>query len=105
MKKYEILLNCFSGFYESIHSGAFDSEEESIIENYPGHDYDDFRFNYSWIEYSKNYVAAISSEIGIKVEFMELTSPREYNFATDQISCWITSKELKDFIRIKIQIH
>ena len=29
------------------------------------------------------------------MEFMELTSPREYNFTTDQISCWITSKELK----------
>ena len=95
MKKYEVLLNCFSGFYESIHSGAFDSEEESIIEAYPGHDWDDFRFTSDWIEYSKKYVAAISSEIGIKLEFMELTSPKEYNFTTDKISCWITSKELK----------
>jgi hypothetical protein len=95
MKKYEVLLNCFSGFYESIHSGVFDSEEERIIEDYPGHNYDDFRFTQDEIGYCKKYVAAISSEIGIKLEFAELTSPREYNFTTDQISCWITSKELK----------
>ena len=95
MKKYEVLLNCFSGFYESIHSGAFDSEEESIIEDYPGKNYDDFRFKLNEVEYCKSYVAAISKELGLKMEFMELTSPREYNFTTDKISVWITNKELK----------
>jgi hypothetical protein len=95
MKKYEVLLNCFSGFFESIHSEAFDSEEESIIENYPGHKWDDFKFTNDEVGYCKSYVAAISSEVGLKMEFMELTSPREYNFSTDKISVWITNKELK----------
>lgn len=95
MKKYEVLLNCFSGFYESIHDELFDSEEDSIIESYLGKKYDDFRFTYKYVEYCRSYVSAISSEIDIKLEFMELTSPREYNFSTDQISCWINSKELK----------
>ena len=95
MKKYEVLLNCFSGFYESIHSGAFDSKEEGIIENYPGHKWDDFKFKSDEVGYCKSYVSAISKEIGLKFEFMELTSPREYNFSTDQISVYITNKELK----------
>ena len=94
MKKYEVLLNFFCGFYESIHDGVFDSEEEWIIEDNPGHDYDDFRFKYDRIGYCKNYVRTISSELDIEMEFMELTSPREYNFSTDQISTWISSKEL-----------
>ena len=95
MKKYEVLLNFFSGFYESIHSGVFDNEEEWIIEDNPGHDYDDFKFKTDEVGYCKNYVNAISSEIELKMEFMELTSPREYNFTTDKISVWITTKELK----------
>jgi len=95
MKKYEVLLNFFSGFYESIHDGAFDDEETRIIEDYPGHNWDDFRFKYDRIGYCKNYVSAIASEIGLKLEFMELTSPREYNFTTDKISVYITNKELK----------
>lgn len=95
MKKHEVLLNFFSGFYESIHDGVFDDEETRIIEDYPGHDWDDFRFKYDRIGYCKNYVSAISSEIGLKLEFMELTSPREYNFSTDQISVYIDGKTLK----------
>lgn len=94
-KKYEVLLNCFSGFYESIHDGVFDDEENQIIEDYPGHGYDDFNFKCDWIAYSKNYAAAISREIGLKLEFMELTSPREYNFTTDKISVYIDTKTLK----------
>ena len=70
-------------------------EEESIMEDFPDKEYDDFQFTYDRIGYCKNYVSAISSEIRIDLEFMELTNPREYNFITDQISCWITSKELK----------
>lgn len=41
MKKYEVLLNFFSGFYESIHDGVFDDEETRIIEDYPGHNWDE----------------------------------------------------------------
>ena len=95
MKKYEVLLNFFSGFYESIHDDVFDREEEWIIEDNPGHDYDDFSFKYNRIGYCKNYVRTISSELDIEMEFMELTSPREYNFSTDQISVYIDTKTLK----------
>ena len=94
MKKQVLRLFCFSGFYESIHDSVFDSETESIMEDY-GKKYEDFHFTYDWEEYAKNYVRAISSEIGLDLEFKELWSPREYNFATDEIYCFITPKDVK----------
>ena len=94
MKKQVLRLFCFSGFYESIHDSVFDSETESIMEDY-GKKYDDFHFTYDWEEYAKNYVRAISSEIGLDLEFKELWSPREYNFETDEIYCFITPKDVK----------
>lgn len=95
MKKYEVLLNFFGGFYESIHGSVFDEEEKYIMEDYPKHNEEDFRFTCDRIEYCKNYVSAISSKLGINFKFMELTSPKEYNFTTDKLSVWMTSKDLK----------
>lgn len=94
-KKQEVRLMFFSGFYESIHDSVFDSETEMIMEDYPDKEWDDFRFTYNWDEYSKKYVRAISSELGIDLEFQELISPREYNFTTDKIICYIKSKDVK----------
>lgn len=94
-KKQEVRLMFFSGFYESIHDSVFDFEEEGILENYPDKKWEDFRFSYNWTEYSKIYVRAISSEIGIDLEFQELISPREYNFTTDKIICYIKPKDVK----------
>jgi hypothetical protein len=95
MKKQKVQLHFFSGFYESLHAGVFDSEEEQIMEDYPGKKYEDFRFTTNYIEYCKKYVSAISSEIGIDLEFQEMWSPREYNFMTDKITCWIKPKDVK----------
>lgn len=93
-KKKEVRLMFFSGFYESIHDSVFDSECENIMEEY-GKKWDDFRFTYNYEDYCKNYVRAISSEIGLDLEFKSMWSPREYNFATDEITCYISSKDLK----------
>lgn len=93
-KKKEVRLMFFSGFYESIHDGVLDSECEWIMEDY-GKKWDDFRFTYNYQEYCKNYVRAISSETGLDLEFKSMWSPREYNFATDEITCYISAKDLK----------
>lgn len=94
-KKQEVRLMFFTGFYESIHDSVFDFETEMIMEDYPGKTWDDFRFSYDWKDYSKMYVRAISSELGIDLEFQELISPREYNFTTDKIICYIKPKDVK----------
>lgn len=95
MKKLEIGLPFFSGFYESIHSSNFDREEEWIIEEYEGKTWDDFDFAHDYLGYCKSYVKQVNSILGLNLEFVELTSPREYNFSTDRIFCTITKKDLK----------
>ena len=94
MKKYEVRINFFSGFYESIHDGVFDNEMDWIMEDY-GKEYDDFRFTCDYMGYVKSYIAAISSEIGMDFVVNELISPREYNFSTDVITVWMQPKDLK----------
>ena len=95
MKKHEVRLMFFSGFYESIHDSVFDFETEMILEDYPNKKWEDFRFSYHFNLYCKNYVQAVSREIGIDLEFQELISPREYNFTTDRIICYIKPKDVK----------
>jgi hypothetical protein len=95
MKKYPVRLMFFSGFYESIHNSALESEEEYIMEDYPGKKWDDFHWTYDWESYAKKYVSAISSETGLDFKFRNLWSPREYNFATDEIYCYLSSKDVK----------
>ena len=93
-KKYEVRINFFSGFYESIYDSVFDREVGYIMEDYE-EGYDDFRFTYDYKLYVKNYISAISSELGIDLVVNELISPREYNFSTDVITCWMQPKDLK----------
>jgi hypothetical protein len=96
MKKQEVRLMFFSGFYESIHDDVFDREVEDILtEDYPTKEYDDFRFKYDYHGYCKSYVSEISSEIGIDMTFKDLFMPKEYNFTTDVIVCEISSKDVK----------
>lgn len=94
MKKYEVRINFFSGFYNSIHDSAFDNETDWIMEEY-GKEYDDFNFKCDYLAYAKSYVSAISSEIGMELELCDLVSPREYNFSTDVITVWMRPKDLK----------
>lgn len=94
-KKLEIGLPFFSGFYESLHSDNFDREEEYIIEEYEGKTWDDFDFTHDYLGYCKSYVNKVNSILDLKLEFVEMTSPREYNFSTDRIFCTINKKDLK----------
>jgi len=94
MRTIKSYLPCFSGFYNTIFE--YDNEEFDI-ENYNeenGTDlsFDDFEFDYE--DYSKRISKACVDQIEIylqgddfkiKLEFEQLKSPREYNFATDEI--------------------
>jgi hypothetical protein len=93
--KKKINIEFFTGFYESIHDEVFDREIEQILtEDYPDKKYEDFRFKTDFVGYSKAYVSAINSEIGFNLEFAELIQPREYNFTTDRIICYIGKHDL-----------
>lgn len=93
-KKYEVRINFFSGFYESIHDEVFDSEIGYITEEYDK-EYDDFRFTIRYNSYVENYIKTISDELGMDLVVNELVSPREYNFSTDVITVWMKPRDLK----------
>lgn len=92
MKKV-IQLQFFSGFYNSIHSAAFDNELDEIMmeENC---EYDDLEYTYNYENYCSEYVNAFNSEYKFNLEFEKFSSPREYNFTTDRLFCFIDDNDL-----------
>lgn len=96
MNKYPLRLFFFSGFYNTIHDDVFNQEEEMILEDYPGRSWNDFNWTIDYEGYCKRYVWAVNSETGLDLEFRNVWSPREYNFATDEIYCYIDEEDLKN---------
>jgi len=100
----------FSGFYNSMHSDTIDREIESYfdIEGSGEPDIpDDFWMKFDGhhdiqIEYVKLYIDAFTEffneTTGLKVsfEFVDMASPKEYNFQTDRIFCNISEDHIKD---------
>lgn len=91
----------FQGFYDSIHSYAFDSHLEMEIES--GHCsesvYDEIDWRKTFVEYSKEYVNRLSDELGIEMTFKDLHSPRFYNYETDTINAEISHDELEKLVK------
>lgn len=89
----------FSGFYESMH----DQWLEDAIENAFNYDYEtgetielgdeyekarcDADIDWTKIhrDYAKAYAEAFGEEFDLDVEFVDMTSPRFYNYSTDRI--------------------
>ena len=92
----------FSGFYESHHSEAIDYSFEIGITDDKGDLFSQelyylaFR-SVDWGKvhriYAEDYCKWFSEHYGIKVSFVDLSSPREYNFSTDRIFAEIDLKE------------
>lgn len=95
MSKYPLRLFFFSGFYNTIHDGVFDQEQDSIIEDFPGKSWDDFNWTVDYEGYCKRYVWAVNSNTGLNLEFRNMWSPREYNFATDEIYVYMNEEDLQ----------
>jgi|10_taG_2_1085330.scaffolds.fasta_scaffold103462_2 hypothetical protein len=97
MKKIEFALN-FGGFYNSIHSSNVDCQIESYYEdgNYPEYEFDNIDFKKTHINYSKDFIDNLNTELDLNLEFTELDSPKFYNFETDKIICLISLKEFKE---------
>lgn len=97
----------FAGTYNSIWSDLVDSAEEQsldwmaeeggLTEENQARFADYLRINIKYMpifhnlarEYAEAYLALISDrvEFPVKGDFVEMTSPREYNFTTDRILC------------------
>jgi hypothetical protein len=94
----------FSGFYNSIHNDNIDQAENQLFTNDNGENNDGLqaRFNakcnYSQVfkKYAKAYTEQLSEDFKIKsLKFIELDSPRFYNYSTDVIVCSISRADLR----------
>lgn len=95
----------FSGFYESVHSGAVDSTLERMLtdldsgtENAPDCICEAARqaIDYSGVyqAYARTYAASFLEWLGLNGTFESMSSPRFYNFETDRIFVELTRADL-----------
>ena len=87
--KIDFSLN-FGGFYHSEHSENIDSQEESH-----GYNWEEIDYKKTHLNYCSAYLNKLSEELEINLKFIQLDSPREYNFTTDKIFCSISNKDFK----------
>ena len=80
----------FGGFYHSEHSENIEIKAESY-----GYDWEDVDYKNTYINYCNSYLNKLSEELEINLKFIQLDSPREYNFTTDKIVCSISNKDFK----------
>ncbi len=108
----------FWGFYESVHDYAIDEAIESGF-NYDYEKQEDIELNgkfwdsvmsadINWSEirnaYCKAYTEAFGEEFGLDLEFVEMTSPKEYNFSTDRIFAKVPLEQINK-IRKEVEAH
>ena len=89
-KKLEFALE-FGGFYHSWHSERIDHD----IEMYD-YDWEEIDYKKTHNNYCKGLLESVNNELDMNLEFVELESPREYNFTTDKSITLIPHKEITD---------
>lgn len=99
--KQEILIN-FGGFYNSIHDAQIENQFEACEDNID-FESQDRNFTKTQINYSKEYLKKIeqflfNEKIEVKLNFVKIESPREYNFETDKIVVNILKNHQKSII-------
>jgi len=112
MKTIEIEVP-FSGFYESHHdqmledaiqqhfSYDYDKDEDKEL----GEDYDEARWNadINWQEiqeaYAKEYTEMFGQEFDLDLKFVQMTSPKFYNFGTDRIFAEVPKEQIDNIFK------
>jgi hypothetical protein len=94
----------FQGFYDSWHSDQIDYALETHFD-YNGDGVPDIDIDDLWYDvdingikqkYVSDYVDYINQELDISsLELKSLYSPKEYNFTTDRIFCYISYKDIR----------
>ena len=107
MKEFNIP---FHGFYESAHDAIMDDVVNQICENRDNgavnpdlscYLQDSINWEAAEIDYAREYTDNFGSAYGIKgLQFTELDSPREYNFATDRIFTKCSNSEFNRMLQL-----
>tara|TARA_B110000240_G_scaffold151732_1_gene168136 strand:- start:108 stop:620 length:513 start_codon:yes stop_codon:yes gene_type:complete len=91
-QKTEFSLN-FGGFYHSEHSENINRLEEAL-----GIDWEEIDYKKTHLNYCDSYLNRLSEELEIDLIFIQLDSPREYNFKTDKIACSISDNDFNTLL-------
>lgn len=93
----------FWGFYESLHDSFIDDALEMHFQNDDG-DIDPEDRDLIWEadidwkaiqkEYCERFVEELSRETELDFEFIEMTSPREYNFSSDRLFASLPANQI-----------
>jgi len=113
METITVALN-FAGFYQSIHNDNIEARISQVLEDEDILDdkiYNHIPYKAIYTEYAERYVSEFNHYFNLNLEFLELDSPREYNFRTDVIMVnmciqdynflWLDTDQ--DFINDKIE--
>jgi len=95
----EITTPIFEGFYESIHDYNMEYVCETLEQDYDTV-CDKIDFKQYQQDYSKAYIESLKEllsehNINIPIKFIELDSPKYYNYRTDWIIIGVNPKDLK----------
>lgn len=94
----------FSGFYHSLHSDVLDQALEMAVTDDRGNVYSQGLFDLAFgsidwgvahRHYAESYCEAFAAEYGIKLKFVDLSSPKYYNYTTDRIFAEIELSEVE----------
>lgn len=107
MKEFNIP---FHGFYDSTHNAIMDDAINQICENRDNGDvnpdlsfylYEGINWQAARVEYSREYCINFGMGYEIKgLQFIELDSPREYNFVTDRIFARCSNAEFNRMLQL-----
>ena len=94
----------FEGFYHSIHDQIIDSGIENHLQDSSGDinptisdKFYSISLDYKGMQkaYCEAYLDSLSSELGIELGYESMTSPKEYNFSTDRLFCYISTADIE----------
>lgn len=108
----------FAGFYETMHDSEIDraiednfnydhetGEEKDLPENFWDVALDVVDFGAIRKEYCERYVDEFAEEYGLDLKFVEMTSPREYNFSSDRLFVKVDLEQFNTVVRSKVEAH
>lgn len=107
--KTSIIVKSFPGFYETIFDESYleSDQRDQLYEIYPGFKHlDGWELPESYQsevakEFAEVYISELNDKLGLKMELTSesVESPREYNFTTDQVICYIEVGDWDEFIK------
>jgi hypothetical protein len=115
MKRVEIELP-FSGFYNSIHGGEGSNIDRALEDGFNynheiGEDQEvpdiwgaDIDYKAIEMEYCEAYTNAFGEQFDLDLEFVQMTSPKDYNYGTDRAFVTIPLSQINK-IRRKVEKH